>query len=750
MESSNHSSNSGNGKVWDMNESTGKCPFSGGAVQHSAGGGTKNRDWWPNQLNLNILRQHSALSNPMGEDFNYAEEFKKLDLKALKADLFELMTDSQDWWPADYGHYGPFFIRMAWHSAGTYRIADGRGGSGSGSQRFAPLNSWPDNASLDKARLLLWPIKQKYGKKISWADLMILAGNCAIESMGLPTFGFGGGREDIWEPEEDIYWGSEGEWLGDKRYTGDRELENPLGAVQMGLIYVNPEGPNGKPDPLASAIDIRETFGRMAMNDEETVALVAGGHTFGKAHGAADPGQYVGAEPAGAGIEEQGLGWKNTFGTGHGDDTITSGIEGAWTPNPIQWDNDYFEVLLGYDWELTKSPAGAYQWTPTAASNARMAPMAHDSSKSQALMMTTADMALKMDPIYAPISKSFHENPAKFADAFARAWYKLTHRDMGPASLLLGTEVPEEELIWQDPIPTANYETINDSDIAALKTKILGSGLTVSQLVSTAWASASTYRDSDKRGGANGGRIRLAPQKDWEVNNPAQLSKVLEHLEKIQSDFNASSGNRKVSIADLIVLGGCVGVEQAAKQAGHSITVPFTPGRTDASLEQTDVASFAALEPAADGFRNYYKPKHKASAEEMLVDKSQLLGLTAPEMTVLVGGMRVLDTNFDHAKHGVFTDQPGALTNDFFVNLLTMNTTWKGSSDAQNVFEGRDRKTGELKWTGTRVDLIFGSNSELRALAEVYACSDSKEKFVKDFVAAWNKVMNLDRFDLKQ
>ncbi|MEZ5023899.1 MAG: catalase/peroxidase HPI [Chitinophagales bacterium] len=674
-----------------------------------------------------------------------------MDLKALKADLFELMTDSQDWWPADYGHYGPFFIRMAWHSAGTYRIADGRGGSGSGSQRFAPLNSWPDNASLDKARLLLWPIKQKYGKKISWADLMILAGNCAIESMGLPTFGFGGGREDIWEPEEDIYWGSEGEWLGDKRYTGDRELENPLGAVQMGLIYVNPEGPNGKPDPLASAIDIRETFGRMAMNDEETVALVAGGHTFGKAHGAADPRTICRCRTtAGAGIEEQGLGWKNTFGTGHGDDTITSGIEGAWTPNPIQWDNDYFEVLLGYDWELTKSPAGAYQWTPTAASNARMAPMAHDSSKSQALMMTTADMALKMDPIYAPISKSFHENPAKFADAFARAWYKLTHRDMGPASLLLGTEVPEEELIWQDPIPTANYETINDSDIAALKTKILGSGLTVSQLVSTAWASASTYRDSDKRGGANGGRIRLAPQKDWEVNNPAQLSKVLEHLEKIQSDFNASSGNTKVSIADLIVLGGCVGVEQAAKQAGHSITVPFTPGRTDASLEQTDVASFAALEPVADGFRNYYKPKHKASAEEMLVDKSQLLGLTAPEMTVLVGGMRVLDTNFDHAKHGVFTDQPGALTNDFFVNLLTMNTTWKGSSDAQNVFEGRDRKTGELKWTGTRVDLIFGSNSELRALAEVYACSDSKEKFVKDFVAAWNKVMNLDRFDLKQ
>ena len=748
MESNNQSGNSGNGKVWDVNESSGKCPFSGGAVKHSAGGGTKNRDWWPNQLNLNILRQHSALSNPMGEDFNYAEEFKKLDLKAVKADLFELMTDSQDWWPADYGHYGPFFIRMAWHSAGTYRIADGRGGSGSGSQRFAPLNSWPDNASLDKARLLLWPIKQKYGKKISWADLMILAGNCAIESMGLPTFGFGGGREDIWEPEEDIYWGSEGEWLGDKRYTGDRELENPLGAVQMGLIYVNPEGPNGKPDPLASAIDIRETFGRMAMNDEETVALVAGGHTFGKAHGAADPGEYVGAEPAGASIEEQGLGWKNKFGSGVGDDTITSGIEGAWTPNPIQWDNDYFDVLLGYDWELTKSPAGAYQWTPTAASNARKAPMAHDSSKTQALMMTTADMALKMDPIYAPISKSFYENPDKFADAFARAWYKLTHRDMGPASLLLGPEVPKEELIWQDPIPTATYETINDSDIATLKTKILGSGLTVSQLVSTAWASASTYRGSDKRGGANGGRIRLAPQKDWEVNNPTQLAKVLEHLGKIQSDFNASSGSKKVSIADLIVLGGCVGVEQAAKQAGHSITVPFSPGRTDASLEQTDVESFAALEPAADGFRNYYKPKHKASAEEMLVDKSQLLGLTAPEMTVLVGGMRVLDTNYDHSKHGVFTSQPGVLTNDFFVNLLTMNTTWKGSSDAQNVFEGRDRKTGELKWTGTRADLIFGSNSELRAIAEVYACTDSKEKFVKDFVKAWTKVMNLDCFDL--
>ena len=726
-----------------------KCPFTGGALKHSAGGGTQNRDWWPNQLNLNILRQHSSLSNPMGEDFNYAEEFKKLDLDVVKKDLFDLMTNSQDWWPADYGHYGPFFIRMAWHSAGTYRIADGRGGAGSGTQRFAPLNSWPDNGNLDKARLLLWPIKQKYGKKISWADLMILAGNCALESMGFETFGFAGGREDVWEPEEDIYWGPETEWLGDKRYTGERELENPLGAVQMGLIYVNPEGPNGNPDPLKSAIDIRETFGRMAMNDEETVALVAGGHTFGKAHGAADPGKYVGREPAGATIEEQGFGWKNTFGSGHGDDAITSGLEGAWTPNPTQWDNEYFEVLFGYEWELTKSPAGAHQWTPTAASNARTAPAAGDSSKTQALMMTTADMALKMDPIYEPIARHFYENPDEFADAFARAWFKLTHRDMGPLARYLGPEVPTEALIWQDPIPAVTHELINDQDIAALKSKILASGLSLSQLVSTAWASASTFRGSDKRGGANGARIRLAPQKDWEVNNPAQLASVLETLMGIQTAFNSDqSGGKMVSLADLIVLGGCAGIEKAAKNAGHNMTVPFTPGRSDASQEQTDVESFAALEPAADGFRNYFMPKHKASAEEMLVDRAQLMTLTAPEMTALVGGMRVLNTNFDHSKHGVFTKRPEVLTNDFFVNLLDLGTTWKASSDSQEVFEGRDRATGELKWTGTRVDLIFGSNSELRALAEVYGCKDSKEKFLKDFVAAWYKVMNLDRFDL--
>ncbi|NJN41860.1 MAG: catalase/peroxidase HPI, partial [Flammeovirgaceae bacterium] len=654
-----------------------------------------------------------------------------------------LMTDSQDWWPADYGHYGGLFIRMAWHSAGTYRISDGRGGAGSGSQRFAPLNSWPDNGNLDKARLLLWPIKQKYGKKLSWADLMILAGNCALESMGFKTFGFAGGREDVWHPEEDIYWGAETNWLGDKRYTGDRELENPLGAVQMGLIYVNPEGPNGNPDPLKSAIDIRETFGRMAMNDEETVALVAGGHTFGKAHGAADPGKYVGREPAGASIEEQGLGWKNTFGTGRGDDTITSGLEGAWTPNPTKWNHEYFEVLLGYDWELTKSPAGAHQWTPTAASNAKKAPRAGDASKTQALMMTTADMALKLDPIYAPISKRFHKNPKQLADAFARAWYKLTHRDMGPTSRYLGTEVPKEELIWQDPIPAVKHKLINDKDIAALKRKILASGLSVSQLVSTAWASASTFRGSDKRGGANGARIRLEPQKNWEVNNPAQLTKVLKTLTGIQKGFS-----KQVSLSDLIVLGGCAGVEEAAKKAGHNVTVPFTPGRADASQKQTDVESFGALEPGADGFRNYYKPKHKASAEEMLVDRAQLLTLTAPEMTVLVGGMRVLNTNFDQSKHGVFTKKPEALTNDFFVNLLDMNTTWKATSASDKVFEGQDRKSGEVKWTGTRVDLIFGSNSELRALAEVYACTDSKEKFVKDFVAAWSKVMNLDRFDL--
>jgi catalase-peroxidase len=727
----------------------GKCPFSSGTVKHSAGGGTSNRDWWPNRLNLNILRQHTSKSNPMGEGFDYAEEFKKLDLKAVKKELFDLMTDSQDWWPADYGHYGGLFIRMAWHSAGTYRIADGRGGGGSGSQRFAPLNSWPDNGNLDKARLLLWPIKQKYGKKLSWADLMILAGNCAIESMGLPTFGFAGGREDVWEPEADIYWGSETDWLGDKRYTGDRDLENPLGAVQMGLIYVNPEGPNGSPDPLKSAIDVRETFARMAMNDEETVALVAGGHTFGKAHGAADPNKYVGREPAGAPIEEQGLGWKNTFGTGHGDDTITSGLEGAWTPNPIQWDNDYFNVLLGYEWELTKSPAGAYQWTPTAASNAKQAPAAGDPSKTQALMMTTADMALKMDPIYAPISKYFHKNPEELADAFSRAWFKLTHRDMGPIARYLGSEVPEEELIWQDPIPKVTHELVNANDIADLKTKILNSGLSVSELVSTAWASASTFRGSDMRGGANGGRIRLAPQKHWEVNNPVQLAKVLEILEGVQKEFNKTqSGSTQISIADLIVLGGSAGIEKAAKNAGHTVSVPFTPGRADALKEQTDIDSFAALEPRADGFRNYMNSKNTATAEEMLIDRAQLLTLTAPEMTVLLGGLRVLNTNFDHSKHGVFTKQEQALTNDFFVNSLDLNTTWKATSESNSVFVGTNRKTGNVKWTGTRADLIFGSNSELRAIAEVYGCEDSKEKFVNDFVAAWTKVMNLDRFDL--
>ncbi|SFA91987.1 catalase-peroxidase [Flavobacterium swingsii] len=727
----------------------GKCPFSGGTPKQSAGGGTRNTDWWPNQLKLNILRQHSELSNPMGEDFNYAEAFKSVDYKALKQDIVDLMTHSQDWWPADYGHYGPFFIRMAWHSAGTYRIADGRGGAGAGTQRFAPLNSWPDNGNLDKARLLLWPIKQKYGNKISWADLMILAGNCALESMGFKTFGFGGGRADVWEPEEDIYWGPEGKWLDDKRYEGDRELENPLAAVQMGLIYVNPEGPNGNPDPLASARDIRETFARMAMNDEETVALTAGGHTFGKAHGAADPGQYVGPEPAGASIEEQSLGWKNTFGSGKGNDTITSGIEGAWTPNPTQWDNDYFNVLLGYEWELTKSPAGAHQWTPTAGSNAKMAPTAGDASKSQRLMMTTADMAMKMDPIYAKISKRFHENPDEFADAFARAWFKLTHRDMGPKPLYLGPEVPKEELIWQDPIPTVTHKLIDENDIVALKTKILDSGLTVSEMVSTAWASASTFRNSDKRGGANGARISLAPQKNWEVNNPSQLSKVLGTLESIQSAFNNSQfDGKKVSLADLIVLAGSVGIEKAANNAGQNLKVPFVAGRTDASQEQTDIESFAVLEPEADGFRNYMKTNYTVSAEEMLVDKAQLMTLTTTEMTVLVGGLRVLNANFNQSKLGVFTNKPETLSNDFFVNLLDISTTWKASTDNATVFEGRNRATGELKWTGTRVDLIFGSNSELRALAEVYACSDSKPKFINDFVKAWNKVMNLDRFDL--
>ena len=730
-----------------MNEDS-KLPVAGGAYNPIAGGGTSNRDWWPNQLNLKILHQNSRMSNPMDEDFNYAEEFKKIDLEVLKKDLYALMTDSQDWWPADYGHYGGLFIRMAWHSAGTYRIGDGRGGAGSGNQRFAPLNSWPDNVNLDKARRLLWPIKQKYGKKLSWADLMILAGNCALESMGFKTFGFGGGREDIWEPEEDIYWGTESEWLGDKRYSGDRELENPLAAVQMGLIYVNPEGPNGNPDPVASGRDIRETFARMAMNDEETVALTAGGHTFGKCHGAGDAA-LVAPEPEAAGIEEQGLGWKSNFGSGKGDDTITSGLEGAWTPNPTQWDMGYFDMLFGYEWELTKSPAGAWQWTPKDVADKDLAPSAHDSSKRVPTMMTTADMAMRMDPIYEPISRRFHENPEEFADAFARAWFKLTHRDMGPRSRYLGPEVPAEELIWQDPIPAVNHELIDEQDIAALKGKILASGLSASQLVSKAWASASTFRGSDKRGGANGARIRLAPQKDWEVNQPAQLETVLQTLEGIQKEFNsAQSGGKMVSLADLIVLGGCAGVEQAAKNAGHDVTVPFTPGRTDASQEQTDVESFYDLEPEADGFRNYLKTKYTISAEEMLVDRAQLLTLTAPEMTVLVGGMRVLNTNFDQSQHGVFTKRPETLTNDFFVNLLDMSTTWKATSEDEDVFEGRDRATGELKWTGTRVDLIFGSNSQLGALAEVYGCKDSQEKFLHDFVSVWNKVMNLDRFDL--
>jgi len=726
----------------------GKCPFSSGALKQSAGGGMRNRDWWPNQLKLNILRQNSSLSNPMGESFNYAEEFKSLDLNTLKQDIFELMTNSQDWWPADYGHYGPFFIRMAWHSAGTYRISDGRGGGGSGTQRFAPLNSWPDNVNLDKARLLLWPIKQKYGRKISWADLMILAGNCALESMGFKTFGFAGGRADVWEPAEEIYWGSEGKWLDDKRYTGDRELENPLAAVQMGLIYVNPEGPNGNPDPLASARDIRETFGRMAMNDEETVALIAGGHTFGKTHGAGDPNQYVGPEPAAASIEEQGTGWKNTLGNGSGINTITSGLEGAWTTTPTKWSNNYFWNLFGYEWELTKSPAGAHQWKPKHGMGEGTVPDAHDPSKRHTPIMLTTDLALRVDPAYEKISRRFFENPDAFADAFAKAWFKLTHRDMGPIARYLGPEVPKEALIWQDPIPAVSHKLIDDQDIAALKVKILDSGLTVSELISTAWASASTFRGSDKRGGANGARIRLAPQKYWEANNPAQLAKVLDKLEAIQKSFNSATSDKQVSMADLIVLAGCAGVEKAAKNAGHQITVPFTPGRGDASQEQTDVESFAVLEPAGDGFRNYFKPKHAVTAEEMLIDKAQLMTLTAPEMTVLVGGMRVLNANFDHAKHGVFTKRPEALTNDFFVSLLDLGTTWKATSEAQDVFEGRDRKTGEVKWTGTRVDLIFGSNSELRAIAEVYGCADAQAKFVKDFVAAWDKVMNLDRFDL--
>jgi len=727
----------------------GKCPFTGTIKKSAAGHGTGNRDWWPNQLKLNILRQHSTLSDPMGDGFDYAKEFQTLDLNAVKKDIIDVLTTSQEWWPADYGHYGPFIIRMAWHSAGTYRIADGRGGGGTGAQRFAPLNSWPDNTNLDKARLLLWPVKQKYGKKLSWADLMILAGNCALESMGFKTFGFGGGRADIWEPEEDIYWGSETEWLGDKRYSGDRELENPLGAVQMGLIYVNPEGPNGNPDPLAAARDIRETFGRMAMNDEETVALIAGGHTFGKTHGAADPGKYVGREPAGASIEEQSMGWKNSFGTGNAQYTITSGLEGAWTTTPTQWSNNYFENLFGYEWELTKSPAGAQQWKPKNGAGAGTVPDAHDPNVKHAPFMLTTDLALRVDPAYEKISRRFYENPSEFADAFARAWFKLTHRDMGPRSRYLGPEVPAEELIWQDPIPTVQHPVVDSNEIETLKAKLLSSGLSISALVSTAWASASTFRGSDKRGGANGARIRFAPQKYWEVNNPAQLSKVLDVLEGIQKEFNASANNgKKISMADLIVLGGCAAIESAASVSGHDIRVPFTPGRADALLEQTDVESFAVLEPQADGFRNYSKKIHAMHAETLLVDKAQLLKLTAPEMTALIGGMRMLGTNYDGSAHGVFTSTPGKLTNDYFVNLLDLNTQWTPVSDHKDVFEGKDRSSGNVKWSATRVDLIFGSNTELRAIAEVYACEDGKRKFVNDFVAAWDKVMNLDRFDL--
>ncbi len=725
-----------------------KCPVTGATNRQVSGKGTSNRDWWPNQLNLKILHQHDTKSNPMDEAFDYAKAFKKLDFEALKQDLYALMTDSQDWWPADYGHYGGLFIRMAWHSAGTYRIGDGRGGAGTGNQRFAPLNSWPDNINLDKARWLLWPIKQKYGKKISWADLMILAGNCALESMGLETFGFAGGREDIWEPEEDIYWGAESEWLGDKRYSGDRELENPLAAVQMGLIYVNPEGPNGQPSAVASGRDIRETFARMAMNDEETVALIAGGHTFGKTHGAG-PATHVGPEPEAAPVEEQGLGWQSNFGSGKGDDTISSGIEGAWTPKPTQWDMGYFDMLFGYDWDLVKSPAGAWQWVPVDVDEEDLAPAAHDPSKRVTTIMTTADMALRMDPRYRKIAERFHENPDEFADAFARAWFKLTHRDMGPRSRYLGPEVPEEELIWQDPVPAVDHELIDAQDIADLKCEILASGLSVSDLVATAWASASTFRGSDKRGGANGARIRLEPQKYWEVNQPEKLETVLETLEGIQAAFNdAQSGDKQVSLADLIVMGGCAGVEQAAKDAGHEVTVPFKPGRTDASPAQTDVEAFASLEPAADGFRNYQKVRYAVPAEELLLDRAQLLTLTAPEMTVLVGGMRALNANYRQSPHGVFTERPETLTHDFFVNLLDMDTTWKPISEDGDVFEGLDRETGERKWTGTRVDLIFGSNAQLRAIAEVYGSADGQEKFVNDFVAAWDKVMNLDRFDL--
>ncbi|MBL4703889.1 MAG: catalase/peroxidase HPI [Flavobacteriales bacterium] len=719
-----------------------KCPFLGGAHKQSAGGGTDNRDWWPNKLKLNILRQNSSLSDPMGSSFDYAKEFNSLDLSAIKKDIVDLMTVSQDWWPADFGHYGPFFIRMAWHSAGTYRIGDGRGGAGSGTQRFAPLNSWPDNGNLDKARLLLWPVKKKYGRKISWADLMILAGNCALESMGFKTFGFAGGRAVVWEPEQDIFWGSETEWLGDNRYTGDRELENPLGAVQMGLIYVNPQGPNANPDPIAAAHDIRETFGRMAMNDEETVALIAGGHTFGKTHGAADADQYVGKEPAASSIEEQSFGWKNSYGTGNAGDTITSGLEGTWTTTPTKWSHNFFENLFGYEWELTKSPAGAHQWKPKNGGGEGTVPDAHDPTKSHTPIMLTTDLALIEDPEYAKISKRFFENPEEFADVFARAWFKLTHRDMGPKVLYLGSEVPQEELIWQDPLPAVGY-VINDDDIASLKSTILASGLSVSQLVSTAWASASTFRGSDKRGGANGARIQLSPQKDWKANNPAELAKVLDALRSIQNEFSG-----EVSLADLIVLGGCAGIEKAAKNAGHDVTVPFTPGRVDATEAQTDADSFNALEPSADGFRNYLNVNHTTSGEELLIDRAQLLTLSAPEMTVLVGGMRVLNTNFDKSSHGVFTKNSEMLTNDFFTNLIDFSTTWKATTDDDRVFMGSDRATGEVKWTATRADLIFGSNSELRALAEVYACEDSQEQFVQDFVAAWSKVMDLDRFEM--
>jgi catalase-peroxidase len=737
--------------VDDQNAMSGdaKCPFTNGARKHTVAGAPTNANWWPNQLNLKILHQHSSLSNPMGEAFNYAEEFKSLDLNAVIKDLHALMTSSQDWWPADYGHYGPFFIRMAWHSAGTYRIADGRGGAGSGTQRFAPLNSWPDNVSLDKARRLIWPIKQKYGRKISWADLMILTGNVALESMGLKTFGFGGGREDVWEPEEDIYWGSEGKWLGDERYRGDRQLDNPLGAVQMGLIYVNPEGPNGKPDPVAAARDIRETFARMAMDDEETVALIAGGHTFGKAHGAADPVKYVGREPEGAGIEEQGLGWTSSFGSGAGAHAISSGLEGAWTTNPVKWDNNYLENLFAYEWELTKSPAGAAQWKPKNGAAAGTIPDAHDPSKKHAPIMFTTDLSLIMDPSYEKISRRYLANPHEFADAFAKAWFKLTHRDMGPIARYLGPLVPKESLLWQDPIPAVDHKLIDAQDITALSAKILASGLSISQLVTTAWASASTFRGSDKRGGASGARIRLAPQKDWEVNQSVELAKVLSTLERIQKDFNsAQSGGKKVSLADLIVLGGCAAVDAAAKKGGHDVKVPFAPGRTDASQEQTDAASFAPLEPTADGFRNYIRKGQEGSAAELLLDRANLLTLTAPEMTVLIGGLRALDANFGQSKHGVFTKRPGTLTNDFFVNLLDMNTKWQSAAASEGVLEGRDRVTGSLKWTGTVVDLVFGSNSQLRALAEVYASSDGQQKFVCEFVAAWNKVMNLDRFDL--